>query len=262
MFDNATGTENETAPGADRLKLIPELFVVSKEEAAANSDFLPLVEWNDGNPYKQNQTTQYNRIGNEIAKGIFETSGNFVIDKFNVTTSSIDNSALEGKFYTAVIDPGKAYIGGKRVETTSNYRIDLNKGLDTETSNNIISLNYGNYIKIKEVGGSFLFSTGDSVDIYDKSKEFLSNTSLVKTGNTDPVGTKIGTARLRSLIYFDGKVGTSNSIYKMYLFDINMNSSRSFSEAKSIYYNGSDYKGIADIVQEVDSTTNKLISRI
>jgi hypothetical protein len=262
LLDNALGTENETAPGADRLKLIPELFILPKEEAASNTDFLPLVEWNDGNPYKQNQVTQYNRIGNEIAKGVYDSAGNFVLDTFQVTTTSVSNSAQEGLFYTAVVDPGQAYISGKKVQIQSNYKIDLSKGLDTKTSNNIVSLNYGNYIKIKEVGGSFQFNTGDTVKIYDSPKSFLSNTSLIISSNTAPIGNEIGTARMRSLVYFDGSVGTANCVYKLYLFDIKMNSSRTFADAKTVYYDGVDYKGIADVVLETDATTDNQIAKI
>ena len=63
LLDNATGTYNYAAPGADRLKLTPKLIVLDKEVADANTDFLPIIEFADGRPYKQNLTTVYNVIG-------------------------------------------------------------------------------------------------------------------------------------------------------------------------------------------------------
>lgn len=252
LLDNALGTENEAAPGADRLKLIPELVLFDKDEAAANVDFFPLVEWNDGNPYKQNQATVYNRLGNEIAKTIYDSSGNFVLDTFQVTTTSVANPADEGRFYTVVVDPGQAYIGGRKVQTSANYKIDMTKGLDTAISNNIISLNYGNYIKVRELGGNFLFSTGDIVKFYDNPKGFLSNTSLIATSNTSPLGNYIGSAKMRSLTYDEGAIGTANTVYRMYIYDVKMEPGRSFDNIRSIYYDGT-YKGIADTIVEYKS---------
>ena len=247
LLDNALGTENETAPGADRLSLTPEVVIVSKDEASANVEFFTLVEWSEGNPYKQNQTTVYNRIGDEIALSNFEQSGNFVLDRFQVTTESTSNVNNEGKVYSVVVDPGQAYISGYKISTTSNYNIDVRKSLDTKVSNNVIGLNYGNYIYIKEVGGNILYNVGASIDLYTLPKGFISNTSLIYNSNTTPQGSKIGTARIRSLMHDNGVPGTANCVYRLYLFDINMNAGQNFDKVKSIYYNGTN-KGIADVV--------------
>jgi hypothetical protein len=48
LLDNATGSFNYAAPGADRLKLSPVLTVLDKVDADANTDFLPIVEFADG----------------------------------------------------------------------------------------------------------------------------------------------------------------------------------------------------------------------
>lgn len=257
LLDNAIGTENETAPGADRLKLVPELIILNRETALANSEFFSIVEWNEGNPYKQNQVTVYNRIGDEIARTTFDSTGNFVLDSFQVTTQSPSNSNNEGDYYSVVVDPGQAYIAGYRVQTLDNYKIDIRKGTDTKISNTTISLNYGNYIRIKEVGGNFLFNVGANVDFYALPKGFLSNTTLINTNNTSPMGTKIGTAKMRSMILESDTPGTANSIYRLYLFDVQANIN--FKDIKSVYYNGTN-KGIADVVLETDPSTNKQIA--
>ena len=85
---------------------------------------MTIVEWKEGRPYKQNQTTSYVSIGDEMARRTVEQSGDFVIDPFLVTTRSPLVANDEGEFFNIVIDPGKAYIDGYRVSTTSNYNIE------------------------------------------------------------------------------------------------------------------------------------------
>ena len=262
LYDNALGTENETAPGADRLKLIPELVVLSKTDATSNSLFTSLVEWSGGQPYKQNKATQYSRLGDDMAQRTFDESGNFVVDTFQIATASIANTELEGSKATVVVDPGQAYIQGYKVQTLRNYYIDIDKGIDTQTVNNFISLNYGNYVRVKEVGGLFQFSTADSIDLYSSAKGFLSNASLIASGNTTPVGSKIGTARMRSLTLESGVAGDPNAVYKLYLFDVKMNTGQNFEEVRSVYYNGSSNKGIADVVLNINPTSGANIAEL
>lgn len=255
LLDNVLGTENENAPGANRLKLTPELQIVVADAARANDEFFELVEWSEGNPFKQNRKTAYNRIGEEMASRTSDAAGDYVTNKFKVTTRSPANSSFEGNTFSVIVDPGMAYISGFKVETSRNFVIDVPKGIDTKITNNAyISVDYGNYIRVKELGGVFQFSTGDTIDIYDSPKSFLSNSQLSTSGNTTPVGTKIGTARIRSLIHESGVAGNPNAVYQLYLFDVAITGGYNIRNAKSIYYNGS-YKGIADIVLELDATT-------
>lgn len=261
LTDNATGSPNETAPGADRLKLTPELTVSTVADASANEDFFTLVEWSEGNPYKQNRVTQYNRIGDEMSQRTFDESGNFVIDTFQVSTASTSNVANEGKYYTVYVDPGQAYISGAKVQTLRNYQIDVLKGLDTKSVTNIISFNYGNFVRVKEVGGLFQFSTGDIVSLYTLPKGFLSNTAAVSASNTSPLGTNIGSARMRSMTLESGVAGDPNAVYRIYLFDLNMNVGKNFRDARSLHYNSTN-PGIADLVTEIDATTSANIAVI
>ena len=255
LLDNAQGTENQNAPGANRLRLTPELVVLTTDAAAANDNFFSLVEWSEGRPYKQNQQTAYNKIDDELARRTSDESGDYVINKFIVTTKSPINDTLEGNTFSVVVDPGIAYIDGYRVETKANYSINVKKGTDYDVVNNhSVTLNYGNYIRVKEVGGLFQYSTGDIVKLYNSAKTFISNTAAAAIGNVSPVGTQIGTARIRSMLYYSGTVGTAESTYKLYLFNVTMNSGKNFRDVKSIYYDGSTNKGIADVVLKYDAS--------
>lgn len=260
LYDNAFGTPNFTAPGADRLKLIPELIVLDKQDSLSNSQFNSLVEWSGGQPFKQNKATQYSRIGDEAAKRTFDESGNFVVDTFQIATASVANAQLEGNTYTVVVDPGQAYISGYKTQTLRNFYIDVSKGIDTSVANNYVSLNYGNYIRLNQLGGIFQFSTADTIDFYNTAKTFASNTVLINSGNTNPVGTKIGSARMRSLVLENGTQGDASAVYRLYLFDIRINKGYNFNSIKSVYYNGSSYKGIADLVLTVNPTTGQNVA--
>jgi hypothetical protein len=261
LLDNATGTENENAPGANRLKLTPELIVMSSNAAAANDNFFVLTEWVEGRPFKQNQSTAYNKINDEMARRTSDESGDYVINRFQVTTRSPANNQNEGRTFSVVVDPGTAYIDGYRVDTKANYVVDIPKGNDVELVNNhSISLDYGNFIRINEVGGLFQFNTGDSVKLYSSAKTFASNSAAATTGNTTPVGSQIGTANMRSMMYFDGIPGTANAIYKLYLFNIQMNSGKNFRDVKSVYYDGTSERGIADLVLTPNPTLNANIA--
>lgn len=260
LLDNVIGTENVNAPGANRLKLIPELVVLTTEAAAANDSFFVISEWSEGRPFRQNRTTAYNKITDELARRSHEESGNYSIDKFRVTTRSPSNTAIEGNTFSIVVDPGLAYIEGYRVESKANFIINSPKGNDVLTTNNqLVSLDFENFVRIKEVGGNFQFSTGDEIKLYDTAKTFITNSVAATTGNTNPVGSIIGTANMRSLTYFDGTPGTANATYKLYLYNVNMNTGKNFRDVKSVYYNGTN-KGIADLVLTLDGTLNTNIA--
>lgn len=254
LLDNAIGTKNENAPGASRMKLTPELVLMTKEAASSNDNFFVLSEWSEGRPYKQNKTTAYNKINDEMATRTKDESGNFSVDRFNITTKSPSNTSLEGSKTSIVVDTGLAYIDGYRVETLTNYIFDIDKGTDLQTRDNqTISIDYENYITINEMGGLFQFSTGDLVDFYDTPKGFISNNASAIIGNTLPKGTKIGNGRIRSISNQGGAPGTANCVYKLYVFAVKMNNGKNFRDSKAVYYNGTN-KGIADIVLTPDAT--------
>lgn len=255
LLDNATGSFNYAAPGADRLKLSPVLTVLDKVDADANTDFLPIVEFADGSPYKQTKQTVYNVLGDEMAKRTYEESGNYVLDQFNLTTKDSTTFTETPSVFKIYIDPGLAYINGYRVETVASYTANIAKGIDTvsnvETS---LKIGYGNFIRVKELAGVFEFNYGAQIDLYDTAASFLTSTP---TGSITPVGNKIGSARIRSLVHDSGEPGAPGAVYRMYLFDIVMLTGKNFADVRSTYYSGST-KGIADILLNAGGLTTVL----
>lgn len=252
LLDNATGTYNYAAPGADRLKLTPVMYVLEKAEADANTEFLPIIEYSNGRPYKSNRQTVYNVIGDEMAKRTYEESGNYVLDQFLLATKDTNTFADSSSVFWVNIDPGTAYIKGYRVQTATNFVANVAKGTDTANNNlATIRVGYGNYIRINQLGGVFPFNKGVSIDLHDTAAQYV---SLSPGGTVTAAGTKIGTARIRSLVLESGEPGSPNAVYRMYLFDIVMNAGANFGNVRSVYYGGTN-RGIADIILDTGSST-------
>ena len=255
LLDNATGTFNTQAPGADRLKLTPNLVVLNTAAVAANTLFFPITSFTAGSPYLQNQQTQYSVIGDMIATRTAETDGDFVLDPFDVQfKAAAANNTANGAFaqanvFTLIVDPGQAYISGYRVKTYANFYANVRQGTDVSSSNVTINTSYGNYINVKEIGGVFNFTTGDYVTLYDTAKTYYSNTTNYPTGNTLPSGNSIGTARIRSLVPVpnSGTPGSPTYTSKLYMFDVNMTAGFNFADTKSVYYSNT-VTAIADVI--------------
>jgi len=254
LLDNATGAPNYTAPGANRLKLTPTLSVIAKAEADARDDWMYIAEFSNGNPHKQNRQTVYNVIGKEINRRFNETAGNYVTNPFLLATKFTTPFTDEATKFNVFIDPGVAFINGSRVETTLNYEAPISKGTsNSQVTNGNISLNYGNYVKVNQLGGYFLFKTGDRVALYDTAKSYIT-TGIAAT--PVPTGTLIGYARIRSLVYDSGVPGSASAVYRLYLFDIQLNTGKNFSSVRSIFYDGT-YKAICDAVIEANNAVVK-----
>ena len=254
LLDNATGAPNATAPGANRLKLTPTLSVIAKAEADARDDWLYIAEFSNGNPYKQNRQTVYNVIGKAIDRRFNETAGNYVTNPFLLTTKFTTPFTDEATKFNVFIDPGVAFINGSRVETLLNYEAPISKGTaNLQVTNGNISLNYGNYVKVNQLGGYFLFKTGDRVALYDTAKTYIASGVAVTPAAT---GTLIGYARIRSLVYDSGVPGSASAVYRMYLFDIQMNTGKNFAGVRSIFYDGAN-KAVCDTVIEANNAVVK-----
>lgn len=229
LLDNSAGSLNYKAPGAYRLKLTPSLVVKTKQEAQANAEFFGIVEFQNGNKVRQSEETEYNVLGDQLAKRTFEESGNYVVSRFPVTTEPITGNTTH---LNATVGAGIAYVEGFRVENLDNLRLPLRKSTDTDTdSGQSISTNYGNYVLVEELVGSFGASVGASVSLRDTAANYLSGGT---TGAPAASGSQIGTAKVRAVVYESGDIGAPSCLYRLYLFDIQMSSGKSFSQVRSI----------------------------
>jgi hypothetical protein len=247
LVDNAAGFLNENAPGADRLKLIPKLAIKTFNEANEDSQFLSLIKFSEGKHFIINSVTEYNKLGDELARRTFEESGNYVLDTFNLTTRSPVSIANSDTTFTYVIDPGHAYIGGYRVRTERTFARNVNKATETVTVNNVSSdVVYGNYLRVNEFAGLHAFINGQQISLRDTARRYIT-TSL---GTITATGAEIGKARIRSVVYESGIAGTPTAVYRLYLFDIRMNAGTNFKNVKSVFVDNAGLDGIADAVLE------------
>jgi len=254
LLDNASGTFNYTAPGADRLYLNPILRVLDKGDAEANTDFFPIVEFSEGIPYKKTNQTVYNVIGDELAKRTYEESGNYVLDEFNVTTKDSTTFANTANTFKVYIDPGLAYINGYRISTTGNFQESIDKGMDTLTGSTTSKFGIGSYLLVDELGGRFNIHKAAQVELYNTAVNYVTGGG----GTIATAGTLIGYARIRSLMLESGDVGTSAGTYKLYVFDFDMVAGKNLSDVRSICFKDTGTPvGICDTVLD-NSKTNLL----
>ena len=183
LFDNANGSSNENAPGADRLRLEPELTVINTEQGNNDLDFFALVRYQLGNAITVRDVSQYNVLGEEMARRTYEESGNYVLENFDVLTDDLVPSGQAGPATEvhAILGTGVAYVKGYRVENSAERAFQLDQISTTVVAENqAVSTSYGYYVDVTQFNGH--------VDI-DRTDVNLQNSS----------GTNIGIAQVVNL---------------------------------------------------------------
>jgi len=159
LYDNANGSTNENAPGADRLKMIPTLVAKSTAVADVDANFFTLIRYQNGSAVSIRDVSQFNSIAEEMAKRTYEESGDYIVENFKVTTER------RGADLKALIGKGSAYVKGYRVENRGNVDITIDPITTTNIQDNqSISLDYGGYVDITSVNGTMTTDYG-SVDL-------------------------------------------------------------------------------------------------
>lgn len=249
LVDNASGFLNENAPGADRLVITPVLTVYTDSEAEDDDEFLGIWKFSEGKLVQESPKSTFSDVGDEMATRTFEESGNYVIDPFQINTRSTVNIANSAQFFDYIIDPGHAYINGYRVKTNRNTVLEVEKARDTAVfPDKYFDLEYGNFLFVNDYAGTIDFKLGDVVELHSVEANACSNYS---DGNITTPNQKIGTAKVRSLVYDGGGApGSPSARYRIYLFDIIMDLGQSFELSKSIYYADGTRRAAADIILE------------
>ena len=261
LLDNAIGSYNETAPGANRLKLTPTLVKRALTDTANTSQLTPIFTVENGNIQVVRQTTVYDDIGREMANRTYEESGNYMVKHINTEVKEhLDTGSNFGRYKAGDspagdrnklaigINPGIAYVQGYRNEILTTEFIETDKATETDQELGVnITTNYGNYVIVNEVAGPWDPTTYQTVSLRNAAATSVSSASL---GLTAAPGSEIGTARVRQLTYESGTKGTAAGKYRLYLFDIKMTSG-TFTDVRSFYVNNvSGPDNLADAVLE------------
>jgi hypothetical protein len=198
LLDNANGSFNQNAPGADRLKLIPVLTALPTDVADSDTTFFALSRYVNGNAVTLRDVSQYNALGEEIARRTYEESGDYVVRDFKTKIVRRDDKLK------ASIGTGLAYVKGYRIENLGEVLLDIddiaNTSFDERTSQ-AVSFNYGGYL--------------DLVDTITSGTLTLGDFSLVSL--RDEAGSICGTARVRNvtndkIFLFDTRFVGGNTI--------------------------------------------------
>ena len=270
LLDPAQGSFNFNAPGADRLK-----FAVSLQSLAISDpipeNFYLYYEIKDGgivrNRVKDNPLSG---LGDILANRTYDESGNYTVQGMTVGVREHFNSGTNNGLFTAAqggnrdglvlsTSPGLSYVGGYKRKLLTTHNTIIRKPEGTETLEGVpVSTSFGNYLEITKVRGLYDIDGGGTVDLYNTAQN----------NNAVAQGTKLGTAKARHIVYQSGTPGSgimgTSSVYRLYLYEINLTSGNSES-IKGIRFENGVIDGTADVVlvggnsELKEASANKLL---
>lgn len=215
LLDNAQGSYNYAAPGADRYSIDLQLSVKDLNESIDN--FVEIARTVNGDLVLNITKTIYSELGKELARRTYDESGNYTVKpwKLQIEEDPDDTTKL-----IAVLDPGKAYVQGYEFPTIGQTFLSLDRARDVEQVDNIdVNMSFGNYVYVNTLSGVFNTTTFTAVTLKDET------------------AATIGTAQVRYLQWVAGTPGTT-AVYKMYLFNIVMGSGKYFKNLETITASG------------------------
>lgn len=221
LLDNASGTSNYNAIGADRLKIplvLTKLPLTDDEPAnLTTSNFFELLRVSNGTLLSQNNLPIYSELNQTMARRTYDESGNYVVKNFGMT---LDDDSLVSTALVANMSPGKAYVRGNQINKLATTPLRVDRALATQSVTSFdVSSFYGAYALVNPPTQSIpQFATGQLVEIHNVTSGYSS-------------GTKIGTANVRYIAYNSGS--GSSVVYQLYLFNIVLTGTNTFASALS-----------------------------
>lgn len=227
LLDNANGSPNENAPGADRLKLSPRLIGIETTIADNDPSFFALLKYENGNAVQIRDVSQFNSISEEMARRTYETNGDYVVKDFEF--------GIKRRLGSVVVtaSPGIIYSKGYRVENKSerSFVVDEISENGTKIQNNQpLSFDYGGYCPVLNATGVIDIENFSIVRLLDTNEDEIGN-AIVKNFVGD----------------------------KIYLFAIRMDGNNNFNSVRYVK-KGTGSTGKIEITPTViDSTKSTLI---
>ena len=222
LLDNATGTSNENASGADRFKID---LVLKKQSLVTPDDtnFIELTRVNQGIIELHVNRPMYNEIENTMARRTFDASGDFVVRQFTQSMREhLDDTTNRG-FYTAQnggkedkfvmqISPGKAYVKGYEVEKIGSSIIPVDKARTTSTlASTNTPIRLGNILRVTKAHSLPEFGNESGTDSQDPFNTCKLWPSVVASNGTENSEISIGFARVRDITLNEGT--DSSNVY-------------------------------------------------
>ena len=270
LLDNAQGSSNENAPGADRLTLT--LTLAKKSLTATDStDFIELMRLSAGEVVRKQEITEYNRIQETLARRTFDESGDYTLEPFtlafrehlndlsnNGVYTSTSTPAGDDSKFISVVSAGKSYVRGFEVDKQTPSFLTFDKARTTSSKDNVASaFRIGNFLKVNNVYG--LPDIGGDGDLQAFSTVTLMDTAKGSVASDDGGGSKIGFARVRAFEQFD------SSSDALHLFDVQMFTkltTASVSLSKGMKVKGTVSGATGIVAEAVSSGTTVLLHSV
>ena len=150
LFDNAIGSTNYSAPGANRLK-IDLTLVKYGYTATTDKNFIQLLTVKSGSVQSQVTQTDYNLLEKTLARRTYDESGDYVVDSFSLdvreyyqqggnlgiypadefgSVNGLTAAEAQDKL-VASVGPGKAYVKGFEIVNKETKYLPINKARET-----------------------------------------------------------------------------------------------------------------------------------
>jgi hypothetical protein len=308
LNDNAIGSTNYSAPGADRYQIVltlakRPLFASQEDQNTTDTQFIDLLHVKNGEIQFKINRTELGEFEKTLARRTYDESGDYVVNPFKyeiheyrnnnrgtwvtgttyiqndivsyvvgaktqyfvALTSSVSGASVPSVTSGEFNDGGIVWLATNTPNFNTGFHTTTDESLDQQLSDStlgIIKVSDGKaYIKGFEVD-----VVGYRTIVFDKSREFkrvqnavinsdvgsylivdnvygLPPISYIDSGNKpldlvtikDAAGTNVGTCRVRSIEYLQGTIGQATCQYKVYLFDIVINSGKTFAaDAKKL----------------------------
>lgn len=179
--------------------------------------------------------------GGKVIKLIIIDGGNGYINN-NITVSFRgDGDGAKAKAYANFgeedklaigLERGKAYVQGFEIEKVGTTYVTVPKARDyLSTSDILITPKVGNFVYVTNLCGIPSFGSMGELEIYDQMTDLRNRKS--------PKGTKIGTCKVRGIDWSSGVLHDADKgVYRLYIFDVNLNSGYSFGRNVKSFYMG------------------------
>ena len=263
LNDNAQGTPNFAAPGAHRYKIATSLIKESLTSPNSTfSNYILLMKIENG--IIQVETTDKTggtELSSRLARRTHEESGDYAVRPYTLDIREhLDDEAGNGGYLTSGnggvatklavgVEPSVAYVKGFRIENLATKYVVVDKPRDHVNENQqSVSMQLGNFVKVTKSSIRGMPDIGGTAGAYA--------TASLKNGG----GSTIGTCRIRGVEEFN------DTIFHVFLFDIVMSGSNSFSAVTTITQanaSGQDFTAtLANTGTRFDTGNNGLVFKL
>ena len=250
LTDNSKGFNNYAAPGADRLKITCSLFAKELDDLN-DANFVELVKVQDGVLKSDNSRniSQYNLIGDELAKRTFAESGDYTVVPFDVNTVEAlnngignngiyqegqrtpDGSVVSDDIALYSISPGRAFVKGYDVETISDTLVEFPKPrTSAKLTNQAVNYNTGVTVRVNGVSGSPQIGVGNTYIVSLRDRR-------VGSTRSSSAGSEIGLARIYDFALESGSYDAQNgniNQWDLSLFDVQFQTNITLNESTTL----------------------------